>query len=291
MSDLSRGFAVYSSNDNFIINTVKIYLSTNFYEDIVIVTTEKDDLLSNTIISSLNNQSRLFSTSFENYGNPEVQEYITGRNPNKLLMIVIDLYKMLGNRLDKRLDAIQVRQKAKSKIVIDPFPYYVNPWKIYFPYSLLNKNWLQYNHSYAIEGEWNKWKNGTRLSDPCDENLIVGSVKHCTFIDYEKYFSEPEVITQTTSYEIKKEYEKYKLGLFETEATPKALLHKLDKFVQELCPWRSIPIDLKKVYKADFKKIIKTDLKIDGYLLSEINSLIGHSNNLTSGFYKEQNNV
>lgn len=228
---------------------------------------------------------------FEDFGSAETSDLMTGIPVDRLLLIAVDLCRMVSNKLDARLDKIQVRQKAAAKICIDPLPYIARPWQVYFPYSLLNKTWLGYNHSFAIEGEWKKFKDGLR-DDPCDVNLIAPQIAPATFIDYCCHFDRPlEVYTEPVSERVQAEYEKYKASLFETETGVASLLAKLHKFVQGWCPQRTIPLDLKKLYQPGFGRIVKTDLPLDDYLYKEMMAIINHTNALTRSLYDAQDNL
>lgn len=215
--------------------------------------------------------------SFEQFGSAEATELLDALPVPELCLMAVDLCRMLGNRLDSRLDKIQVRKRAGAKICVDPVPYLARPWQVYFPYSLLNKTWLGYNHSYAIEGEWDKYKNGKR-DNPCDVELIAPQIAPATFADTCCYFEQPDVYTEPVSAQARREYERYKAELFETESGIKAVLAKLHKFVQGWCPQRSIPLDLKKLYTPGFGRVVKTDLPLDTYLYGEMMEVINHTN-------------
>lgn len=227
--------------------------------------------------------------SFADFGSAETGELLASIAVPDLLLIAIDLCRMLSNRLDSRLDKIQVRQRAGAKICIDPVPYIARPWQVYFPYSLLNKTWLGYNHSYAIEGEWKKYKDGLR-DDPCAVDLIAPQIAPATFIDYCCWFQEPEIITLPVSANVRAEYEAYKTKLFAEEATINSVLAKLHKFVQAWEPQRTIPLDLKALYKPGFGRIVKTDLPLDTYLEKEMLEVIQHTNALTRSLHNAQDN-
>lgn len=230
------------------------------------------------------------AVSFEDLGRAEETEKLAAAPSAELCLIAVDLCRMLSNRLDSRLDKIQVRKRAAAKICVDPVPYIARPWQVYFPYSLLNKTWLGYNHSYAIEGEWGKYKDGKR-GNPCDVDLIAPQIAPATFIDYCCWFEQPEVYTEPVSEQMRREYERYKAELFETESGIKALLAKLHKFVQGWCPWRTIPLDLKKLYQPGWGRVVKTDLPLDTYLYGEMMEVVNHTNALTRRLYDDQNNL
>lgn len=218
---------------------------------------------------------------FAEFDSPATSDLLSAIPLDSLCLVAVDLCRMLSNRLDTRLDKIQVRLKAAAKICIDPVPYLARPWQVYFPYSLLNKTWLGYNHSYAIEGEWKKYKEGLR-DDPCRVELIAPQIAPATLIDYCCYFDQPlEVYTEAVSEKVKAEYEAYKAKLLAEESGIASVLTKLHKFVQAWCPQRTLPLDLKKMYQPGFGRIVKTDLKLDDYLFGEMTAIIEHSNALT----------
>lgn len=225
---------------------------------------------------------------FEDFGSAENTELLASIPVPELCLIAVDLCRMLSNRLDSRLDKIQVRKRAGAKICVDPVPYLARPWQVYFPYSLLNKTWLGYNHSYAIEGEWEKYKDGKR-PDPCAVDLIAPQIAPATFTDSCCYFQQPEVYTEPVSEQVRREYERYKAELFKTESGIKGVLAKLHKFVQGWCPQRSIPLDLKKLYTPGFGRVVKTDLPLDTYLHGEMMEVINHTNALMRRLHNGQN--
>lgn len=286
MNDLMKknGFVCFNRNFEFALSKIKWFLaSVTEIEQIVAVYSAKQT--NPFFLAALQNAIKtqeFYRVSFEDYANSENIEQMKAFDESKLLLIVFDISQMLGNRLDFRLDQIQVRQRARAKIVVEEFPYLVRPWQIYFPFSLLDKTLLGYNHSYAIEGEYKKYKDGLR-TDPCAVKIIGEQIKPVTFIDYDRVFPVfPEIIEEQVSGNMRGEYETYKLALFETETGPAALLRKLDKFVQTLLPSRRVPFNLKKIYQPDFKRVVKTDLPLDNYLVAEMLEVMNHSNDLTN---------
>ncbi len=290
MNNLIRknGFVYFSRNFDFALNKIQWFLTElpEIKQVVVVYSAKHMNPFSLSALQTVATNQEFYKISFEDYGNSENIEKMKAFDESKLLMIVFDISHMLSNRLDFRLDQIQVRQRARAKIVIEEFPYFVRPWQFYFPYSLLDKTLLGYNHSYAIEGEYKKYKDVLR-GNPCAVEIIGQQVAPVTFIDYEKVFPVlPEIIEEKASEKLRADYEFYKLNLFQTETAPASLLRKLDKFVQTQMPCRRVPFNLKEIYQPNFSRVVKTDLPLDNYLAAEMLELMAHSNELTSYLYQ-----
>lgn len=216
---------------------------------------------------------------FGEYGAPDNVQRIAALPPDGLLIIVSDLHRMVGNRLDLRLQYLYTRHRARKKVVVDSVPYEAQPWRVFFPLGLVDKHLLAYNHSYAIEQDYDKFLDGYIDHNPCAAETIAAKTKNAVFVDRDHIFGREPEVTEVPAGEHLAEYERYRDELFVTQKSITGVKKRLDAWVQERFPERSVPVDLRSIY-AGLGRLVVTDLPFDRWLVSEIRGLIRHTDTL-----------
>jgi hypothetical protein len=277
MGLMNESFVIYSKNDLFVRSCINKHIDIYDPKHIVCVYGGKS-------APELNCDNYV---RFRDYNDSTNVGYMSSIDFSDTLLIVHEMENMLGNRLDKGLDKIQVRHKIKYKIVIQRAPYIVDPWRFYFPYSCFDKSLLGYAHSYAIERDYNKYLEGD-LSNPCNPVKIGKSCAPYTLIDYEDFFANiPTFEIIKVSEGIKSDYNRLKASLFENHSTIIPIMRELYDFARSSILFHNLPINFKKIYTDIGFNFICSDLPIDTYLANNIANIISHTNLLTRTLYAE----
>lgn len=284
MKDLTYGGVVFSSNASFIRESVAEILRYHPNVDHVLAVYSAKHTMADIKTSILGLGHEVRFVSFEDFGSPSTVDLLDSLPSDRLAIVAFDLCRMLGNRLDLRLDRIQMRHPAVVRICIDPLPYIARPWQVYFPYSLLSTKILGYGHSYAIEREWDKYKDGLR-DDPCLPEMIGPILKHFTFIDRPFWRNHPSFDVIQSGSIIREMYKTERDHLFESETGIKSLIRKLHAATQKMIPTRTIPLDLKHLYGSR-NSFTMSDLPLDLFLRDEIISIYDHTNALMRCLYE-----
>jgi hypothetical protein len=280
------GFVIFSDDIEYEFAILRRYfLSDLFVENIVFVYSMKNDISGVFSGGLLEFNKKLVIVPFEEYNKIEYASAVESLDLSKTVMIIKDLHFML-KRLDERLSMMQIKHSCYKKIVIDEVLFMVDMWKIYFPYSFFDKTLLGYSHSYAFEAAVRNYENDKSLPDPYDPAVLAGKIKGSTFINYSRYFLFNLGVEE---YKVNAEelagYERLKNKLFESETSIKRIIAKLHEYSSSLVFGHNLPLNLSRVYRwKDLKDvmILKTDLKVDNYLYSEMVKLIEGTNTLAS---------
>lgn len=284
MKDLTYGGVVFSSDASFIRESVAEILRHHPNVDLLLVVYSAKHTNLAIKTSVLNLGVSVYFVSFEDFGSPATVDLLDSLSSDRLAIAAFDLCRMLGNRLDLRLDRIQMRHPAVARICVDPLPYIAKPWQVYFPYSLLSTKILGYGHSYAIEREWDKFKDGLR-DDPCLPDLIGPTLKPFTFIDRPFWRERPSFNVVQSGTVIREMYQRERDQLFESETGIKSLIRKLHSSTQQMIPARTIPLDFKHLY-GERNYYTMCDLPLDQFLRKEIDAVFDHTNQLMRCLYE-----
>ena len=279
MSD--SGFVIFSNDIQYEFEILDKFFVDPAIESIIFVYSQKNDISSVYADKLIGYKKGLVVVPFEDYNKIEYASLVEALDLTKTVMVIKDLRFML-KRLDERLSMMQIKHSCYKKIVIDIVPYVVDMWKIYFPYSFFDKTLLGYSHSYAVEAAARNYEMDNTLKNPYDTVDIAERVKKVTFINYREFFTFKLLFKEyKVTVEELAEYERLRDSLFDTESSIKRILSKLHKYASSLVAGYSVPFNLNNIYKWEGEvEVIRTDLKIDDYLCSEIVKLINNTNTL-----------
>ncbi|MDD2286493.1 MAG: hypothetical protein PHQ11_13975 [Paludibacter sp.] len=290
------GFVIFSDNDDYEKSLISEYLELDpIIENIVFVYSQKNKVDWSEFLNFYG--KKVIIAPFEEYNKIEYAGAVEQLDLNKTLMIIKDL-RFMEKRLDTRLKLIQGKHKCYKKIVIDAYPYWVNKYKIYYPYSFFDKRLLGYKHSYAIEQDINHYEEDDSFPNPFDIGEIVQKITPATFINYSKLF---KFVIIEHVHEVTKEqlqgYEDLKDELFilyeAGKIGDKKLVSQLQKYAKSILPEYSIPTDLKKVYQMKDEPEIhvhRTDLNVDeNVCMPEFKELIAFENEFVRQLYEAVN--
>lgn len=290
------GFVIFSNSEEYEQNIIKEYLELDsVVKNIVFVYSKKNTIDWSEWLNQF--EKRVLTVPFEDYDNIEYAGVIENIDRQKTLMIIKDV-RYMEKRLDKRLSLMQIKHMCYKKIVIDAYPYEVNKYKIYYPYSFFDKTLLGYSHSYAIERDINKYEDDDSLPNPFVIEDIVKMIVPATFINYSKLFKFKiiEHVHEATKTQLQ-EYEDLKDELFilyeAGKIGDKKLITQLQKYVKSILTEYSIPTDLKKIYPLKDEAEIhihRTNLNVDeNVCMSEFRRLIEEENEFVRQLYEAVN--
>jgi len=290
------GFVIFSDNDKYEQSLIKEYLELDqTVENIVFVYSQKNKIDWSEFLNQF--KKYVITVPFEEYNKIEYAGDVEQLDLNKTLMIIKDL-RFMEKRLDTRLKLLQGKHRCYKKIIIDAYPYWVNKYRIYYPYSFFDKRLLGYKHSYAIEQDINHYDEDDSLPNPFIIDEIVSKIAPATFINYSKLFKFNiiEHVHEVTKEQLQG-YEDLKDELFilyeAGKIGDKKLITQLQKYAKSILPEYSILIDLKKIYALKDENeyhVHRTDLNIDeNVCMTEFKRLIEDENEFVRQLYKAVN--
>lgn len=226
---------------------------------------------------------------FEAYGAPGTIHRVGQVPAERLAIVVIDLRRMVSNRLDLRLQYLYTRHRARKKIVVDLVPYESMPWRIFFPFGVFNRHLLAFNHSYAIEQDYDKYLDGFTKNNPCDAALVAGKTAEAAFVDEDAFFQHrPAFVEIPARPGDLAAYTARRDELFRTATSITTVKAQLGKWIQQRYPARTIVPDLKRVYAPDLGPIVATDLPFDRWIVREIVGLMDHTDAIYAHYMRFQ---
>lgn len=290
------GFVVFSDNEEYEKSLIKDYLELDpVVQNIVFVYSQKNKVNWSEFLNQFG--KFVLTVQFEEYDKIEYAGVIENIDRTKTVMIIKDV-RFMEKRLDKRLSLMQITHTCYKKIVIDAYPYEVQKYRIYYPYSFFDKTLLGYSHSYAIERDINNYEDDDSLPNPFIINDIVKKIAPATFINYQKLFNFEikEHVHEVTKEQLKG-YEELKEELFilydAGKIGDKKLVQQLQKYAKSILPDYSIPTDLKKIYALKDEheiNIHRTNLNVDeNVCMPEFRKLIEDENELVRELYEAVN--
>ncbi len=290
------GFVIFSDNEEYEQTLIKEYLELDpVVQNIVLVYSQKNKVDWTEWLKQFGKY--VLTVPFEEYNQIQYAGNIENLDRTKTLMIIKDV-RFMEKRLDKRLSLMQITHTCYKKILIDAYPYEVDKYRIYYPYSFFDKSLLGYSHSYAIERDINNYEDDDSLPNPFVIEDIVKMIAPATFINYSKLFKFEiiEHVHKVTEEQLKG-YEELKEELFilyeAGKIGDKKLASQLQKYAKSILPEYSIPTDLKKIYPLRNETEIhihRTNLKIDeNVTMPELKKLINDENELVKQLYEAVN--
>lgn len=163
-----------------------------------------------------------------------------------------------------------------NKISVDNVPFISVPWRTWFHFGITNKPYNVYDYSYKAETDYNKYVDGYSDFDPfsLEEMLKYSHGVACS--NYDVYF-DYEIVEAPVFPDVVSAYKDLKDELFETERSPKTIINKLARFAQSSCPQRKVP-QPHAAFRNPKGRIVKTNLKVDDYLVDHLRNLMNLTN-------------
>lgn len=208
-------------------------------------------------------------------------------------LIMVGINKMInpGNRTEMVWEVIHNNTPDLHKIVVDTVPFLSDPWRIWFHFGAVNARFFDYTYSYIAESHYNAFVECLRHDNPFSLENVLSQSRGVMVSDYDNYFGEVTVKEKKMTKEVHSEYQQLKEKCFNEETSIKAILKRLSDFAQKACPERKV-VSKSRLWdsREDFMgsygiNIVKTDLKVDDYLVSELRMLMELTNGILKGTY------
>lgn len=174
-----------------------------------------------------------------------------------------------GTRTQEVWEVLCNLTRDHPKWSIDTALFLREPWRAWFHFGVTNQPYGQYTYSYLAESHWKAYQDGTREIDPFGADEIVRWGRGAVCPEYGRFFDQVSVTVHPMSADVHAEYADLKAECFDQEHTIGAIVRRLGKFAQRVCPERSIP-DPTRVFHRTRHQIARTDLKIDVYLADRL---------------------
>jgi len=189
-----------------------------------------------------------------------------------------------SNRTDMVWEVIYNNTQNIEKVVIDNLPFRADPWRIWFLFGAINRAYFNYTYSYIAETHYKMYVEGKLKENPFSLENIIEQGKGNIVSNYKAYFRDVRVSEIKLPQKTHEEYNKLKEQYFDEEDTINKIIRKLSQFAQSRCPKQVIPLK-HTIFNKPILKIIKTDLKVDDYLVWEIEERVNLTNNILEAFY------
>jgi len=174
-----------------------------------------------------------------------------------------------------------------NKVSVDNVPFISQPWRTWFHFGITNELYSIYDYSYKAETDYNKFIEGFSDHNPFSLEEMIKWSDGPVRVDYNEYFTDWQIVEIDLMPDVIAEYEDLKAMLFETEDNPKAIVQKLSRFARFRCKQRCVPQPYAIFRKPRGLKIVKTNLKVDDYLVGQLLNII----NLTNDYLRSMRNV
>jgi len=199
-------------------------------------------------------------------------------------LVMVGLNKLItpSTRTKHVWEIVYNRMRDIRKVSIDRMLFVSEPWRAWFHFGFVGAKYLDYGYSYIAETRWKQWRDGVEEFNPFSAEEILTWAKGIVVCDYVEYFGRPTITVMPTTAAQKVEYEDLKAHLFETETTIKGVITKLARYAREVCPERRVPT-LARVFDREQHEIVRTDLKVDEHLVSELVGLMELTNAIAEG--------
>lgn len=157
-----------------------------------------------------------------------------------------------------------------NKVSVDNVPFISQPWRTWFHFGIVNEPYGRYGYSYAAETDYNKWMDDYSEYNPFSLDEMLTFSRGIAMSDYDAYFTGYDVVEVQLMPGVLAEYKDLKDKLLNEEPNITGVLRKLSQFARSVCPQRKVPQPHAIFNKPHGLHIIKTNLGIDDYLVSQL---------------------
>lgn len=171
-----------------------------------------------------------------------------------------------STRFHPVFDILQYGLSGVERFSVDTSPYIGPLWRLWTHFSFAGVPFGDYTYSYLLESHYNSYLDGVRAENPLSDDEIRQHARGNVLLDYDRYFSEPEITVIPVPAGVHAVYEERKEELFETEDSIAPILRGLSRVAKDACKERRIPAEHKIFETPDAVRIVRTDLKIDEVL-------------------------
>lgn len=188
-------------------------------------------------------------------------------------VIFIGVNKMFNSstRIHPVYELLPYGLPAETKLIsIDKSPYIGPLWRIWPHFYITKTPFGEYTYSYLLESHYNSFLDGVRSENPLDLRFIKQYAEGNVQIDYDRFFTSPSIKVIELPQAVHADYQELKADMFEENDKIAPIIKGLSDFAKSVCKDRKIPQEHKIFETPDNVQIIRTDLKVDEYLASQL---------------------
>lgn len=199
-------------------------------------------------------------------------------------LVVVGLNSIItpGNRTHLVFEVLFNNTPDLPKLSIDRTLFVSEPWRAWFHFGLVGAKYRDYSYSYIAESHYNAFVDGAREDNPFSIEEVTTWGRGVIACEY-PVFGGLSITTQQLMPSVHDEYARLKEECFEQETSIKAIVSRLSEFAQSACSDRRIPRP-SDLFKKDAHHIVKTDLRIDDWLVSQLENMMSLANGVAEEF-------
>ena len=203
-------------------------------------------------------------------------------------LLIIDCsarYKSITSCVFKRLERLALI--PKKKLMVDIVPFTKSVEYAYIPFSHLERQILGHQHWYAFRENNQEYNSKGEIVEGHNFELLAEKMAPYTRIEYDHFMEhETKTLTCELTKEEHKEYDKYKVELFEKYSSIQPILTRLADYVNTT---KGRYDHLKKLVSVlDGKTVVYTNIKSHN---KKIETLFKHYDNVNVRTFYDNNNL
>jgi len=173
-------------------------------------------------------------------------------------------------------------------VSVDTYLFRSDPWRAWFHFGLVNAEYRDYTYSYLAETDYEQYFNGQSDDNPFSLDEIQEWGRGVIESQYTTYFRSFDV-TIGCEADGSEEYEYSELldDLFNEKNTIGQVRRGLESYADEIHPERSVPSRHQLFRNGREWELDVTDLPIDQWKVSRLQSLVELTNGIAEAFYVE----
>lgn len=206
---------------------------------------------------------------------PEAEENLRAHLPGRRSIVFVGLNKSKtpSSRTRNIWEVLFYELSEMDRWSIDTTLFVSRPWRAWFHFGLVGARYREFTYSYLAESQWNGWRDAIRVEDPFAPAELVKWGEGLISSDYDRFHSAVNYDQVPVGDEAHAGYHDEKSAAFGEERTIAAILRRLSKYAESVCPSRKIPTRAS-LFAKSVVNIVATDLPIDAFLVRELQSMI-----------------
>jgi hypothetical protein len=198
-------------------------------------------------------------------------------------LVIVGLNRIITPANRVQVGGMVLRPRKWRRISVDTTLFRSEPWRAWFHFGCVGAPYHGYSYSYLAETDWKAFHEGKRAADPFSFEAIEQAGSGALRSEYERYF-DLTVETVNVGAEFHREYAAEKARAFDEEHTISAIIKRLETFAQKALPWRTVPTPAR-LFAAGSHHIVRTDLKVDEFLVGRLQALADLTNKIAARFH------
>ena len=200
-------------------------------------------------------------------------------------LVIVGLNRIMtpSNRTQEVFEILFNLSPALRKVSIDRTLFIAEPWRSWFHFGLTGTPDGAYTYSYLAESHATAYRDGRREDDSFSLAAIAECGRGVVRSIGAAVFRPLHIDVVETDEEAKRQYQAEKVKAFGKEQTLAGILLRLSAFASAVCPSRRVPSP-GALFSRPSHRIVRTDLRIDEFLVGRLAELIALSNGVHEAF-------